>query len=206
MYKYILSILFTFVFWLFLTVFWEHFLVSKEDIIDWDTIRINDWWKSSLVRLIWIDTPEKSDLLYQESIDYLSNHIVWKYIEIIKDPFKEDKDKFGRLLRYVMLDKKNINLALISAGYAKEFLYDSTYIFRKDFLLAQLLAKKSNIWIRINWEKNIHSDCYELWYSIKHWEQKYVNDIIDWKHLFTKQSCDDGIIITEKYIDWIMIK
>lgn len=206
MHKYIVSLLFTIVFSFFLTVFWEHFLVSKEDIVDWDTIKINDWWKSLLVRLIWIDTPEEWNFLYQESIDYLSDHIVWKYIEIIKDPYKEDKDKFGRLLRYIIVDKKNVNLALISAGYAKEFLYDSNYVFRKDFLLAQLLAKKNKIWIWDNWEKNIYSDCYELWYSIKHWEEKYYNSIINVKHLFTKQSCDNGNVITEKYIDGIMIK
>jgi len=91
------------------------------DVIDGDTIKVENKIK---IRLIGIDAPEKKDCFFQESKDYLSNLIEEKEIKLEKDI--TGKDKYDRLLRYVILENKDpkldnifINDTLVRQGYAK---------------------------------------------------------------------------------------
>jgi micrococcal nuclease len=60
------------------------------------------------------------------------------------DPSQEDKDKYNRLLRYVFLeDGTNLNLLLISEGYAHEYTYDVPYALQKEFQTAEKSAREN---------------------------------------------------------------
>lgn len=73
-------------------------LYLVEEVIDGDTFRIPG---DIRVRFLNIDAPEKGECYYEESTQALKNLIEGKQIKLIKDV--SEKDRFERLLRYVIL-------------------------------------------------------------------------------------------------------
>ena len=89
-------------------------------VIDGDTFITN---KGDRVRLIGVDAPELPTLEGIESKMYLDRLIDDKVVILKRDGISKNKDKYGRLLRYVYLDKKDVNLQMIKSRYAKPYLY-----------------------------------------------------------------------------------
>ena len=89
-------------------------------VIDGDTFITN---KGDRVRLIGVDAPELPSLRGIESKMYLNQLIHNKVVTLERDEISDNKDKYGRLLRYVYLDKKDVNLHMIKSGYAEPYLY-----------------------------------------------------------------------------------
>ncbi|MDA9593688.1 thermonuclease family protein [Flavobacteriaceae bacterium] len=87
-------------------------------IIDGDTFEIENGDK---VRMIGIDAPELKDNNGLESKNHLKFLIENKYVSLIKDEKNNNKDFFGRLLRYVYLDNSDVNLKMIEDGYANVY-------------------------------------------------------------------------------------
>jgi micrococcal nuclease len=134
--------------------FGESFLVNK--IIDGDTLEVTINEKIEKVRLIGIDTPEivdpkKSVECFGEessnkATEMLLNHIV----KFISDETQNDRDKYGRLLRYVYLeDGLFFNKWMIENGYAHEYTYDIPYKYQSEFKEAENYAKdhKLGLWM-----------------------------------------------------------
>lgn len=116
----------------------KDFLVI-EKVIDGDTFKLSNGEK---VRLLGIDTPEKyqSNKLESDSkksgrdkktlqklgelaSDYVKGFAEGKRVYLETEPNHEDRDKYGRLLRYVYLeDGTMVNKKIISDGYA--YVYD----------------------------------------------------------------------------------
>ena len=102
-----------------------YYIISSRDtrvtrVIDGDTFITN---KGDRVRLIGIDAPELPSLRGIESKMYLHELIDNKVITLERDGMSDNKDKYGRLLRYVYLNKKDVNLQMLKSGYAKPYLY-----------------------------------------------------------------------------------
>tara|TARA_A100001391_G_C4886434_1_gene229621 strand:- start:42 stop:434 length:393 start_codon:yes stop_codon:yes gene_type:complete len=102
-----------------------YYIISSRDtrvtrVIDGDTFITN---KGDRVRLIGVDAPELPSLRGIESKMYLHQLIDNKVVTLERDGISDNKDKYGRLLRYVYLNKKDINLHMIKSGYAKPYLY-----------------------------------------------------------------------------------
>ena len=89
-------------------------------VIDGDTFITN---KGDIIRMIGIDAPELLTLEGIESKMYLYNLIKGKTIILEKDNYSRNKDKYGRLLRYVYLDGEDINLLMLKKGYASHYKY-----------------------------------------------------------------------------------
>lgn len=87
-------------------------------VIDGDTIQLST---GEEVRLIGINAPEKGEKCYEESKEFLEDFISGKEITLKKDV--EDKDQYGRLLRYVYADEHNVNYGMIYLGYAHKYEY-----------------------------------------------------------------------------------
>src|SRR3989338_7868321 len=83
-------------------------------VIDGDTIEIEGKIK---VRYIGVNSPESEQCFANES--YLENKklVEGKTITLVRDV--SDKDKYGRLLRYVYADDQFVNEYLIKNGFAK---------------------------------------------------------------------------------------
>jgi micrococcal nuclease len=90
------------------------------NIIDGDTIVVSG---GERVRLLGVDTPEKGEFYYSESKKKLESLIENKEVELERGE-GDDKDKYGRLLRYIFLNGTNINLKLVEEGYAICYFYE----------------------------------------------------------------------------------
>lgn len=114
----------------------DYLIVTK--VIDGDTFKMSNGEK---VRLMGIDTPEKfeSDKLDRQSgqsgrdkeiikklgeasSEYVRKLVEGKKVTLVKDPGYDDRDKYGRLLRYIyMEDGTFVNAKILEDGYANVF-------------------------------------------------------------------------------------
>ena len=89
-------------------------------VVDGDTIRLKS---GTYVRLIGIDTPEVGECGYRAAKRQLDRWI--GSTARLKNPASvDDRDPYGRLLRYVHASGRDTGLALIKKGLAKAR-YDS---------------------------------------------------------------------------------
>ncbi len=110
-------------------------------VIDGDTFETETGEK---VRLVGINAPEISDIFGQEAKQYLSDLIENKTVDLQTDNISNDRDRYQRLLRYVILDVIDINKKMITDGFATAYL---KYHFSKseEYRQAQLTATKENL-------------------------------------------------------------
>jgi micrococcal nuclease len=113
-------------------------------VIDGDTFETETGEK---VRLIGINAPEISDIFGQKAKQYLSDLIANKTVGLQTDNISNDRDRYQRLLRYVILDGVDINKKMVADGFAFAYL---KYHFSKstDYEQAQILSREANkgIW------------------------------------------------------------
>lgn len=87
--------------------------VSVIRVIDGDTIVIEGGYH---VRYIGIDSPESDEYYYSEAKQINTDLIAGKQVRLESDV--TDKDKYGRLLRYVFVDETFINAEMVRQGCA----------------------------------------------------------------------------------------
>lgn len=88
-------------------------------VVDGDTLEIETGEK---VRLICVNTPEKDELGYKDAKSFLENLVLNKQVTLEKDI--TNKDKYGRLLRYVYVDNVFVNKEIVQQGYGKIYRYE----------------------------------------------------------------------------------
>jgi micrococcal nuclease len=112
-------------------------------VIDGDTIEIEGGYH---VRYIGIDTPEKVEPYYWEALKANQELVEGKRIRLERDV--EDKDKYGRLLRYVWVDSTMVNAELVRLGYAYSYSYPPNLKYQEYFLQMEKEAreKKLGLW------------------------------------------------------------
>jgi len=116
------------------------FLVTK--VVDGDTIDIET---GERVRFVCIDTPERGDFYYKEAKDFLTNYILNKEVKLVKDI--TEKDRYGRILRYVYLEDEFVNGILVEKGYAKVYRYNPDVTLCDDLSVLERKAKNSKLGI-----------------------------------------------------------
>ncbi len=120
-------------------------------VIDGDTLELTNGQK---LRLIGINTPEKSMPFNQEATEFVKQLIENKSIKIESHGI----DKYGRTLAYIFLDGKNINKEILEEGLG------TLYYYEKDEHYEEL--KQAEEFARLNqrglWEKSPNTDCLEL--------------------------------------------
>ncbi len=96
-------------------------------VIDGDTFELAN---GDIIRMICVDTPEKGKEGYEEAKEFLESLILFKEVQLEKSI--DDKDKYGRLLRYVYINYSLtnelyeyvfINKEIIENGYGSVFPY-----------------------------------------------------------------------------------
>ncbi|MBE9514044.1 MAG: thermonuclease family protein [Chloroflexi bacterium] len=112
-------------------------------VIDGDTIEIEGGIR---VRYIGIDTPETDEPYYLEAREANRNLVNGRHVRLEKDI--EDKDKYGRLLRYVWVGDVMVNAELVSSGYAYSYSYPPNLKYQAQFLLLEKEARehKRGLW------------------------------------------------------------
>lgn len=125
-------------------------------VVDGDTLKIEVDGQTETVRLIGIDTPEVVDprrpvqCFGREASQKAKDVLLHQRVRLVADATQSDRDKYGRLIRYVFLeDGTSFNQLMIEEGYAHEYTYDSNpYQYQSDFLTAERLARegKRGLW------------------------------------------------------------
>lgn len=126
-------------------------------VIDGDTLEVLIDGKKEKVRVIGINTPETVDprraveCFGKEASDKAKSLLSGKEVRLEEDPTQDNRDKYGRLLRYVFFtDGTDFGLTMVSEGYAYEYTYDVPYKYQKQYKKAQIESEKG--------EKGLWSD------------------------------------------------
>lgn len=125
-------------------------LVTVVRVVDGDTIIVDINGKNEKIRLIGVDTPETVDprkpvqCFGKEASTFTKNLLEGKQVRLEGDSSQGDRDKYGRLLRYVFLpDDTFVNKEIITQGYGHEYTYRIPYHYQKDFKTAERSARSS---------------------------------------------------------------
>jgi len=116
-----------------------------QSIYDGDTLTISSGEK---VRLLQIDTPELSskECYAKEARALLIKLIGASQVTLETDKVSANKDKFDRLLRYIFVDKTNLNLKLVEMGVATPYFYKGERgKYSSALFIAAQTAQKNNI-------------------------------------------------------------
>ncbi len=126
-------------------------LYSINHFVDGDTIAVNMNGTVETVRMIGVDTPEthKPDTPVQcygpQASDYTKNLIGKNKVRLQADPLDTNRDRYGRLLRYVFLPNGTlIESKIVSEGYGfayAQFPFLKAVEFRNDEATAKAAAK-----------------------------------------------------------------
>jgi len=124
-------------------------LVRVARVVDGDTIEIEG---GEHVRYIGMNTPETVDprrpvqCFGKEASNKNKELVEGKDVRLEKDI--SERDKFGRLLRYVYLDKMFVNLELVKEGYAYATSYPPDIKYQDLFRKAEREAReqKRGLW------------------------------------------------------------
>jgi micrococcal nuclease len=105
-------------------------LYSVAHFVDGDTIAVDMNGKVEKIRMIGVDTPEthKPNTPVQcygpAAAAFTKNTIGNQRVRLVADSLNTDRDRYGRLLRYVYLpDGTDLNAKLVSEGYAFYYPY-----------------------------------------------------------------------------------
>lgn len=97
-------------------------------VIDGDTLDVTLEGRRERVRLLGIDAPEKrteerpAEPYEKEATGFVRRLARGRQVTLTPDPGHEDRDRYGRLLRYVYLpDGRCLNLELVCQGYARAY-------------------------------------------------------------------------------------
>jgi len=121
----------------------ETFKVTR--VIDGDTIEIET---GERVRYLGIDTPETVDprkpvqCFGTEAAKKNKELVEGKEVRLEKDI--TNKDKYGRLLRYVYVGDIFVNLELVKQGFATSYTYPPDVKYQKEILAAEEEAREAN--------------------------------------------------------------
>lgn len=120
-------------------------------VVDGDTVEMEGGIK---IRYIGVNTPETKDprrgveCFGEEAFQFNKNLIEGKKVTLEKDI--SDKDKYGRLLRYVWLEGVLVNEELVKQGFASVATYPPDVKYYQRLLNAQNYAKDNQLglWIK----------------------------------------------------------
>lgn len=121
-------------------------------VTDGDTIKVSIDGETETLRLIGLNTPETVDprkcvqCFAIEASDKAKEILTDKDVMLEADDTQGERDKYGRLLRYVFLEDGTFyNKYMIEEGYAHEYTYQSNpYKYQADFQTAEKNAREQN--------------------------------------------------------------
>lgn len=106
-------------------------------VIDGDTVELTT---GERVRLLGMDADEMGGKCYEEARDRLKELIEGK--EVILERDVTDKDRYGRLLRYIFVDDTFVNVVLVREGLATVYTVKPDTKYLEQFERALLLARE----------------------------------------------------------------
>ena len=122
----------------------DNIVVTK--IIDGDTVVVSG---GEHIRLLGIDADEKEYPCYIPAKKRLEELVLNKTVRLERDV--TNTDQYGRCLRYLYLDDKNINMMLVEEGFAVARFYAPNLKYKKEIGAAETLALRDAVGCK--WQK-----------------------------------------------------
>ena len=98
----------------------DRFIVPFVRVVDGDTIKVNWHGEETSVRMLGIDTPERGHPGYREATRHLRKMIgPATEVQIEFETGRPQRDRYSRLLAYVWLGGKNLNVEQVRAGHSR---------------------------------------------------------------------------------------
>jgi micrococcal nuclease len=116
------------------------------DAVDGDTIDVRIAGRIQRVRLIGVDTPELHDprrtvrALAQAAARFTRSSLVGRRVGLELDV--QTHDRYGRLLAYVWVDGKLVNLVLLEEGYARVLTVPPNVRYAERFLECERISRE----------------------------------------------------------------
>ncbi len=114
-------------------------------VVDGDTIVIEG---GQRVRLLNMDTRERGENCYSEAKKRLEELVLLKNVTLETD--RENKDRYGRLLRHVYVEGISANLEMVREGLAVAYIIEPNTRHAEEFREAEELARQEGGCV---WEK-----------------------------------------------------
>jgi micrococcal nuclease len=117
------------------------------EVVDGDTIKVNIDGTTETLRIIGINTPETVDprrpvqCFGKEASDKAKELLGGQYVTLERDITQDNRDKYGRLLRFVFINGDDYGKEMIREGYAYEYTYNIPYKYQAEYKEAQRKAK-----------------------------------------------------------------
>jgi endonuclease YncB( thermonuclease family) len=128
-------------------------------VVDGDTLHVEiagALVPTEKVRLLRIDTPERNHPGYERATAALKALVEDRDVFLVfEDPDSPQRDEYGRLLAYVLLDDANVNLELVRRGWSRFFTKYGEGRFGDAFAIAEAEARDSD---RGLWRDGIWND------------------------------------------------
>jgi micrococcal nuclease len=130
-----------------------NYLVTS--VTDGDTLKVSLNGKTEIIRLIGIDTPELDSTdpytvcVAQAAKARMQTLAGQRYVSLMDDTTQSNRDRFQRLLRYIIDDKAvDIGKQLLLDGLAEEYTYKTDYTNKAEYIAAEKTAKlnKAGMW------------------------------------------------------------
>lgn len=112
-------------------------------VIDGDTIEVLLGQRKEKVRYIGINTPEPNQPFGSEASQKNRELVEGKEVRLVKDV--SERDKYGRLLRYVYVGDIFINAELVKLGYANAFTYPPDVKYSELFVQLEREAREKQV-------------------------------------------------------------
>lgn len=111
------------------------------EVIDGDTISVVVDGDTERLRLIGINAPERGECLAEEATGWMRVRIRGQTVVLANDV--SDRDRYGRLLRYVEIDGADIGAELVRAGLAIARRYPPDTARHAEYEVAQRAAEQA---------------------------------------------------------------
>jgi endonuclease YncB( thermonuclease family) len=113
------------------------------DVIDGDTLTIEVGGVAERVRLVGINAPEDGECFSEEATAALAELVDGRTVRLAVD--ETDRDRYGRLLRYVSVGDQLVNEALVRAGVARSAAYPPDTARQADLDAAEAAARAAGV-------------------------------------------------------------
>lgn len=117
------------------------------NVVDGDTVDVLMEGRKERIRLIGLDTPETVEVgkpvecFGLEASEKAKELLTDQEVDLEFDPTQGDRDRYNRLLRYIILfDGTNFAQKMIAEGYGREYTYESRYKYQNEFKETQKIA------------------------------------------------------------------
>ncbi len=133
---------------------------SVARVIDGDTIKLSSGEK---VRLLNIDTPERGQHYWRESTARMK--ALAENMSVFLEADKTNRDRYGRLLRYVYRNDTMLNIVMVREGFARAYYIPPDDEHYKEIMEEESYARERKLGI---WQFENITDAFCVWiYEMK---------------------------------------